>query len=316
VVPFLLGVPSVRQRDTLGRSGPAPRVVPVFQTRRTVQSLLAGRGVRPRRRLGQHFLIDGNLMRKLVEAGAPGPDDEVLEVGAGTGSLTAELARRAGRVVAVEVDATLAEIASEQLAGRENVLILRCDALRGKSRVAAAVMDELHSAARRGKRLKLIANLPYDIATPLVLNLLTDGPAFERLCFTVQREVGERFLARAGTAAYGIASVLIGALATARRIAAVPPQAFWPQPRVESVMLAVYPRTPVGIEGRRLAEFVRPFFQQRRKTVARIAATLGLEAEFAAACGRSRIDTSYRPEQIEPAGWVFLARSIGGRGGR
>src|SRR5207244_2312773 len=153
---------------------------------------------------GQHFLIDRNLMRILVASAEIAPADCVIEVGAGAGSLTGLLAAAAAHVVAVEIDPRLVPIALAELAGRENVTLVAGDALADKSTLSAALVDAV-SRARRGASggLMLVANLPYDIATPLVIDLLLSDLPMTRLCFTVQSEVADRFLAAVGSRDYG-----------------------------------------------------------------------------------------------------------------
>jgi 16S rRNA (adenine1518-N6/adenine1519-N6)-dimethyltransferase len=276
----------------------------MFQTQREVRELLAETGLRPRKRFGQHFLIDRNLMAKLIDAAEPSTGDAVLEVGVGTGSLTSQLAERAGQVLAFEIDEKLAEVARRGLAGHPNVRLVVGDALETKSRLAPALVSSMAESAAAGLRLKLVANLPYDIATPLVLNLLVSELQIERLCFTVQKEVAERFLARCGDEAYGIASILAAVLTTPRRIAAVPKEAFWPRPNVESVMIRLDARP----DGRRgvgdaagFGAMLRGFFQHRRKTLGRIAAG---DAKLEAALAATGVPRDRRPESVSPGEWL------------
>ena len=270
-----------------------------FQTKTILRSLLNSAGLSPRKRLGQCFLIDRNLMAKLAGAAELDPTDCVLEVGCGMGSLTALLAAAAGRVVAVEVDPGLLEIAREQLAAHANVLLVGADALKTKTVVAPEVIAAVVEAHRQaGGRLKLVANLPYDIATPLVIDLLIGGLPFERYCFTVQEEVAARFLAQPGTADFGPVAVISQTLTTGRRLTKVPPQAFWPAPKVSSAMLRLdaLPTDEVCITDRHaFAQFVRVFFQSRRKTVSHIGKTLASRAETSASrpeTSASRAETS------------------------
>ncbi len=287
----------------------------LFQTQSEIRVLLDSAGLAPRRRLGQCFLIDRNLMLKLVEAAELGDDDRVLEVGCGTGSLTGLLAERAGRVVAVEIDRGLAEIARNRLADRPNVAILACDVLRRKSEIEPQVLDALTAAWGEGPgRMKLVANLPYDVATSLVMNLLLASPRFDRLCFTVQSEVGDRFLAEADTAAYGPVSILCGLLTDAMRIARAPARAFWPAPRVSSVMLRLDVKSapalgPAQIAG--FAELVRRSFQSRRKTLGHIGRQLGLTG-FDEALETVSIPGQSRPASLAIDQWVALYKAVSG----
>jgi len=282
----------------------------MFQTQRELQGLLAAAGLRPQKRHGQHFLIDRNLMHKLIDSAQLGPTDVVAEVGVGTGSLTTQLAGLAGTVIAVEVDERIAEVARSRLAGYDNLQLLVIDALETKSRLHPQLLETIeHSLRPAMRKLKLVANLPYDIATPLILNLLLGDLPFERLCFTVQKEVGDRFLAAANTPDYGIASVIVAALTRAERIARVPAQAFWPAPKVESVMIRLLPlparETVTDRAG--FTSMLRTFFQQRRKTLGRIAAE---HDSWKLAMSRIGLDHSLRPEAVSPELWTKLWSTV------
>jgi len=292
-----------------------------------LRSLLDSAGLRPRKRLGQCFLIDRNLMNKLADAAEIGPADCVLEVGCGTGSLTALLAARAGRVVAAEVDPDLAKIAHRQLAAYQNVRFLCVDALKSKSTVAPEVVDAVQEGRQGacGKasravlgpgrlRLKLVANLPYDIATPLIIDLLLGGLPFVRYCFTVQQEVAERFLAEPNGQAFGPVAVMAQALTRGRRVAKVPPQAFWPEPKVSSAMLCLDARPPEQVrvtEPAAFAEFVRAFFRFRRKTMSHIARTLDMAEWVLPALASLGISPRARPQNVAVDQWVSLHRACG-----
>ncbi len=279
-----------------------------FQTKADLRRLFEEGGISPRKRFGQNFLIDRNLMGKLVSSAEIGGGDCVLEVGAGMGSLTMALARRAGRVVAVEIDRALAALARERLAAYENTSVLNVDALASKSTIAPEMVAAVEDS-RRGCAggLKLVANLPYDIATPLVVELLLGELPFERLCFTVQAEVADRFFAKAGSRTYGPASVVVQWLCRGRRVCRVPPQAFWPAPKVSSSMLALDVRSgeAVGLVDRRaFAGFVRSFFQHRRKTMANIAKRMDGAERFLDALGAAGVRPSARPEELTVQAWV------------
>jgi 16S rRNA (adenine1518-N6/adenine1519-N6)-dimethyltransferase len=215
------------------------------QTITEVRDLLARHGTAPIRALGQNFLIDGNLMRRLVEeAELDATRDVVLEVGAGTGSLTRMLADRAARVVTVETDKKLTPVLDEALAGRSNVRVLITDALAGKHVIEPAVMTALSNALADvgdNARLKLVANLPYVIATPLVMNLLLNEPRPARLVFTVQKEMADRMAARENTADYGPVSILCQAIGTVEVLRDLAPTVFWPRPQVHSSLVRIRP---------------------------------------------------------------------------
>jgi 16S rRNA (adenine1518-N6/adenine1519-N6)-dimethyltransferase len=282
-----------------------------FQTQSELRARLEGAGLSPRKMFGQNFLIDRNLMSKLLDAAELRANDTVLEVGAGTGSLTSQLASRAGHVVAVEIDRGLIPLLTETTAGLGNVTLLHCDALERKSEVASLVLDELRRRTGKGGSLKLVANLPYDIATSLVINLLTGDIAFERFCFTVQTEVADRFLAKADTSDYGPVSIVAQTLTTGRRICKAPAEAFWPRPKVHSSMVALRRRSDSlisAVVASAFAEFVRSFFQHRRQMIGKIARGLDNATQLAATLASLGIDPKLRPENLTPEQWaqVFL----------
>ena len=162
-------------------------------------------GIRPHTKFGQNFLIDLNLLNVLLESAAVTPDDVVLEVGTGTGSLRRVACQRAAAVVTVEIDRQMFQLASEELEPFENVVMLQCDALKHKNQLNPEViyaLDEPLSAAP-GRRLKLVANLPYNIATPLIANLLAERRPPQTMTVTIQKEVAERIVAPPGTKDYG-----------------------------------------------------------------------------------------------------------------
>ncbi len=283
-----------------------------MQTKRTIQALLESAGVRPNKRFGQHFLIDGNLMRKLVEAASVRGDDVALEVGCGTGSLTQMLAETAGAVVGVEVDRTLADIAAEQVSGLGNVVVLHRDVLASKNRIDEEVLEAVRSARQRcGGRLLLIANLPYQVASPLLIDLLVGSLVPAVMCVTIQKEVGDRIVARPAGRSYGPLSVIGQCLATVERIAAAPPQAFWPSPAVESVLLRITPepsrRKSLGdIDA--FVRLVKGCFRHRRKTLGyNLTALCGNGGRAAEMLDAAGLDPKARPETVAPEGWSRLA---------
>ncbi len=226
------------------------------QTLSEIRALLAAAGLSPQHRFGQNFLIDLNLMRKLVAAAELSPGDVVLEVGPGTGSLTELLLDAGVRVVAVEIDRGFQAILRERLGTNQRFTLVQGDALAGKHRVNPLVLHALEQARSphrpeadaprlppgAGGAYKLVANLPYQIATPLLMDLLLATPAFERLTCTIQKEVAERLVAAPRTEAYGTASVMVQLMADVTAHAILPPTVFWPRPQVESAMVTIRPR--------------------------------------------------------------------------
>jgi 16S rRNA (adenine1518-N6/adenine1519-N6)-dimethyltransferase len=245
--------------------------MPIRQTQSYLRGLFVERGIAPQRRLGQNFLIDLNIHSLSVNSATIGRDDLVLEVGSGTGALTSLMAGKAATVVAVDVDPAMARLTTEAVAGFENVRVLNCDALAGKHTLnphLVRAVDDLRGA-RPDLRLKIVANLPYQIATPVISNFLVHPELTpELMVVTVQRELAERLCAQPGSAAYGAVSVVVQALADVSIVRFLPPSVFWPPPKVDSAVIAIRAnpakRTAVGDVGWFHA-LVRKVFLHRRK---------------------------------------------------
>ena len=289
-----------------------------MQTKQQIQRLLASAGVSPNKRLGQHFLIDLNLMRLLVDAANISSDDVVLEVGCGTGSLTEALAEEAGRTIAVERDRDLAEIAKRQLENAVNVEIINADILEKKSILNHAVAGALESARKEySGRILLVANLPYNVASPLILNLVTGPTVVDAAYVTVQEEVADRMTAAPGSHDYGTLSIFLGATGEVKTIRVLKPTVFWPQPAVDSAMIRfVRSRTKCDrIENMELfRETVKLFMGHRRKTLtscSRLAggrlAKIGNWPHIFEACS---IDPTQRPGQLGAEGYISITNAL------
>lgn len=209
-----------------------------MQTKTQIQQLLAAAGVEPNKRLGQNFLIDMNLINLLLKSAHISRDDVVLEVGTGTGSLTQALAQQAGKVIAVEFDKNLAHITAEQLSSSDNVIIINTDALENKNTIDHKVIEALEATCNEfyGK-LMLVANLPYSIASPVMMNLILGPVVVDSMVVTVQKEVADRMTAEPGHDNYGILSIFMAATGSAKTIRKLSPKVFWPQPQVDSTMI-------------------------------------------------------------------------------
>jgi 16S rRNA (adenine1518-N6/adenine1519-N6)-dimethyltransferase len=238
-----------------------------MQTLAQIRDLLESRGLAPRKSLGQNFLIDHNLIRRLVDASGVREGDLVLEVGPGTGTLTEELLARGCRVVACEMDRGLAELLQERLgvsqtgSSRGTFTLIEGDCLASKRGINPEI-----TAAIAGRPFRLVANLPYGAATPLMLALLVDFPACEGMFVTIQREVADRLLAKPSTKDYGPISIVAQALARIERLATLPPDCFWPKPDVTSAMIGLIRRPdPLTTDPARLADFCQRVFMKRRK---------------------------------------------------
>ena len=210
-----------------------------MQTKHQIEQLLASVGARPNKKLGQNFLIDLNLMRKLIAAADIQSNDVVLEVGCGTGSFTEELVKEAGFVVGVEFDSPLAEVVARRTVDAENVKIINADILENKNTLCREAVSAVKSAhAELCGRVLLVANLPYNVAASIIANLITGAQLLADVMYvTVQREVAERMVAGAGDKRYGILSILMAATGQSRIIRVLPKHVFWPAPKVESAMV-------------------------------------------------------------------------------
>jgi 16S rRNA (adenine1518-N6/adenine1519-N6)-dimethyltransferase len=245
------------------------------QTASYLRSLFSNRGIAPQHRHGQNFLIDLNLHDVIVQEAELTPSDVVLEVGPGAGALTMRLAREAGAVVTVEIDQALAKLTSEAVTEFPNVRVLHRDALAGKHQIDPVVLDNLRAglAVDPARRLKLVANLPYHIATPLIMNLLVEvEPVLvpERMVVTIQKEVAERLTATPGTSAYGALAATVQAVADVDVLRHLPPSVFWPRPKVESAIVRIVNRPTMRARIADLAwyhEVVRKLFLLRRKNL-------------------------------------------------
>lgn len=227
-------------------------------------------GIQPATRHGQNFLIDLNLQHLIVDSANLTDQDVVLEVGTGTGALTALMAKKAAAVVTIEIDGHLFELASELLLDFDNVTMLRHDALKNKNqfdpRVLDALKEKLNEAPNR--RLKLVANLPYNIATPVLSNLLLCGHLPHSMVATIQKELGDRIVARPNTKDYGALSVWMQSQADTEIVRIMPPSVFWPAPKVESaiVRIVVDPERRAAMpDPKFFHQFVKAIFIHRRK---------------------------------------------------
>jgi 16S rRNA (adenine1518-N6/adenine1519-N6)-dimethyltransferase len=275
-------------------------------TRRRIAELLEVNGLAPSRALGQNFVADPNTVRRIVRLAGVGPGDHVVEIGPGLGSLTLALAESGADVLAVEVDrhvlpvlrAVLDDAGAAAPAGR--VRLVHADA-------TAADWSELLAGV---EPWVLVANLPYNVATPLVLDLLDAVPAIQRMLVMVQLEVGERLAAGAGDKIYGIPSVKVAYHGTARIVGKVSPEVFVPRPRVGSALVEIrrHLTPPAVADVELLFRLVRTAFGQRRKMLRRSLVGLVTPSTFEAA----GIDPETRPEQLDLAAWIRLTDAVSG----
>jgi 16S rRNA (adenine1518-N6/adenine1519-N6)-dimethyltransferase len=211
------------------------------QTKSYLMARFREMGIRPATRHGQNFLIDLNLHDVIIKAANLDDRDVVLEIGTGTGALTEMMAQRAAAVVTVEIDSHLYELASEVLIDYQHVTMLNIDALRNKNNFNPAVLEAIgqHLAAAPGRRLKLVANLPYNIATPVLSNLLSSPHTPHSMIATIQLELAERIIARPWSKDYSALSAWIQVQADAEIVRQMAPTVFWPEPKVQSAIIRI-----------------------------------------------------------------------------
>lgn len=261
--------------------------------------------MRAKRSLGQNFLIDPNIQRRIVDAVAAGPEDTVVEIGPGHGALTDHLAERAGRLVAVELDDDLAGALTARFAGREDVRVIHEDVL--------AWMPE----GLGPQPVKVVGNIPYNITSPILFRVLEWRPLPERIVLMVQREVADRLVAPAGDAEYGALTVGVRAIADVERLFHVGRGAFRPVPNVDSTVVAIRPR-PGAHPDDTLRSLTRAAFGLRRKQLQKILRTApgyGLSSEEAeAVLAEVGLRPEDRPEVVDPPRFIELAAALERRG--
>lgn len=261
-------------------------------SRPRIHELLGSGGLAPRRDLGQNFVADPNTVRRIAALASVGPDDHVVEIGAGLGSLTLALAESGAEVTAVEVDRGIVALLRQVVADRANVRVVTAD----------ATTTDWSSLLADAATWTLVANLPYNVGTPLVCDLLDEVPAITTMLVMVQREVAERFAARPGTKQYGAVSVKIAYWATARLVATVPASVFVPRPNVESALVRIERHVPPPTPPGPLFELVRQAFQHRRKMLRRSLADAVSPGQF----DRAGVAPAARPEQLGLDDWCRL----------
>ncbi len=275
-------------------------------------------GLTLKSRYGQNFLVDLNLLRLLLRTAEVEPCDVVLEVGSGTGSLSVMLAQQAAAVVSVEIDSRLHQIAYEELIDFDNVTLLCRDALHGKNRLddtlLAAVAQRLEE--RPDRRFKLVANLPYCVATPVIANLLQLDRPPETMTVTIQLELAERLVARPKTSDYGALSVWVQSQCDVELVRTLPPDAFWPRPKVTSAIVQIrldLARRAQIADRAFFHQFVRNLFLHRRKLLrgSLLSGFKGLldKAAVDALLAGQRLPPDCRAEELEPRAIQALAEA-------
>jgi 16S rRNA (adenine1518-N6/adenine1519-N6)-dimethyltransferase len=213
------------------------------QTLSFLSKTLERAGLQPKTKYGQNFLIDLNLLDILIKGAEVDKNDVILEVGTGVGSLTKLLAPLAGQVLTVEIDRDLQALAAKELRHSENVTMLCFDALRNKNHLRNELIDAIRDAVSKvpNAKFKLVANLPYNVATPIISNLLTIDPVPERMVVTIQKELAQRIVAPPSCKDYSALSIWMQSLCDCEILRILPPSVFWPSPKVDSAIIRVIP---------------------------------------------------------------------------
>ena len=267
---------------------------------RDITELLASHGLAPRRAFGQNFVSDPNTVRRIARMANVGPHDHVVEIGAGLGSLTLALAETGARITAIEIDHGIAPVLRDVVKDLPNVSVVVGDALE----------LDWNEIIPPGSKAVVVANLPYNVATPLVADLLDAVPQISRFVVMVQKEVALRLASSVGSSDYGAISVKVAYWATARVLGDVPPSVFIPRPKVTSSIIEITRReTPaVGphIAPQQLFKVIRTGFGQRRKMLRRSLAAIATPENFALA----GVSPEARPEELDVHQWGRLATEI------
>ncbi len=269
-------------------------------SRPAIRELLESASLAPRRDLGQNFVADPNTVRRIASLARVGPGDRVVEIGAGLGSLTLALADTGATVTAIEIDRGVVPILRDVVSDRTNVTVVEGDAMQlDWSDVLGGPSDDPYTSGG----WVLVANLPYNVATPLICDLLDGVGSIERMIVMVQREAAERFAATPRTSAYGAVSVKTAYWATAKIVGHVPASVFVPRPNVESALVEIVRHEPPATDPDGLFALVRAGFGQRRKMLRRSLAGIVEPATFDAAS----ISPTARPEELDVDAWCRLA---------
>jgi 16S rRNA (adenine1518-N6/adenine1519-N6)-dimethyltransferase len=272
----------------------------------SIRKELAEQGLIPRKKWGQHFLTDKNILKKVIKTAEIGKEDVVLEVGPGLGEMTQALAQEAKKVIAVEIDARLVEVLRNKLVDTPNVEVLRGDILK---------LDVRKHLGSEKRPVKVVANLPYQISTPLLFHFIGSRDLFSALILMLQREVAERMVAPPGKKAYGPLSVLVQSVADISICFIVKPSAFFPPPEVESAVIRLSWKerpmiAPEQEEGFRAV--VKGCLGYRRKTLANALkhSDLLLPEDLEKRLEEIGIDPRRRPETLSVQEFVDLASTL------
>jgi 16S rRNA (adenine1518-N6/adenine1519-N6)-dimethyltransferase len=297
------------------RTGRGPIAFP--QNQSELRRVLREWGIRPRRRFGQNFLVDPNAMDALISDAGLREGDVILEVGPGPGALTARLLEAGARVMAVEIDEKLAALLVHLMEEHPALTLLVADILEAKHRLNPEVLAHLDEM-RHGGPWRVVANLPYQVASPFTADLLGLPEPPKDILVTVQAEVADRMLAQPGTSEYGPLAVVLSLAARVERCRDLAPEVFWPRPKVRSAIVRITPdpiRRARWGDWSRIEAFVRDVFHHRRKTLRQGLIKAGWPAErVSGGLDRLGMDGSVRAEALSPERLVEIGQELGEKG--
>jgi 16S rRNA (adenine1518-N6/adenine1519-N6)-dimethyltransferase len=283
-----------------------------------LREFLSERGVRVDKKLGQHFLADRNMLRWITEQAELTRKDVVLEIGTGTGLLTNELAQRAGRVVTVDMDPVMFELSQELLREFDNIWQYNADVLEKRDRLNPEIVAAVGNAMGKipGAAFKVVANIPYNISSPAIIDLVSSGLPWERIVLTIQLEVAERLVAKPGSKDYGFLTLVTEYHGKTEILRQIPKQVFWPQPKVNSAVIIMTPRLekPPLKNHEMFRAVARAIFDYRRKKLLNsldFAHISGLDKpRLKAIIEESGLDPLARGESLTVAQVCALANSL------
>jgi 16S rRNA (adenine1518-N6/adenine1519-N6)-dimethyltransferase len=286
-----------------------------MQTKQDIERLLAGAGTQPKHRLGQNFLIDLNLMRLLIETAHLNEQDVVLEVGTGTGSFSQGIAGQCGRLITVEYDTTLFNIAKTQFSRFGNIIQFNTDILQNKNAIQQEVLNAVNDARNEfAGRFLLVSNLPYNVGSSVMANLISGPVTADAMFVTVQKEVADRMAASPNSPDYGTLSILMAATGNARMLRKLPPSVFWPRPQVDSAMVSFQRDKKKAREihdMQTFREIINLFMGHRRKMLK--ACTKFVEGDLEKVrhwndvFDEAVVDPHKRPEELTPKQYINIA---------
>ncbi|WP_461244407.1 16S rRNA (adenine(1518)-N(6)/adenine(1519)-N(6))-dimethyltransferase RsmA [Secundilactobacillus muriivasis] len=285
---------------------------PLIASPARTQAIINRYGLAIKKSLGQNFLTDINILEHIVQAADLSPQDNVIEIGPGIGALTEFLAQNSHQVLAFEIDDQLIPVLSETLSQYDNVTVLNQDIL--KANLGEVIAEHFEP----GRPLKLVANLPYYITTPILMNVLQSGISFDAITVMMQKEVADRLVAVPGTKAYGSLSIAVQYQTNAAVSFMVPRTAFIPQPNVDSAIVTMTKREPLAVlpfDERVFAKFVKGSFMHRRKSfwnnlLAMFGKDPDVKTRLTAVLERVQISPQIRSEKLRLEQFIELVNEL------